>query len=161
MQSPDMWEVTFDWTVILWGMNIQLQSQPTSLLKCEHWIISWQAVPKVSILDFLHLIFQFKRLIKLLFHSFFSFGAAWPTPIHNGGYSNVIIEGLLTGNSIVDLQEVTLEPTDGALFNERDAIASDTGGQALNYTIKIDVEIVSTIASYIWNIDYSSAGTPM
>ena len=35
-----------------------------------------QAVPKVSILDFLHLIFQFKRLIKLLFHSFFSFGAA-------------------------------------------------------------------------------------
>lgn len=49
-----------------------------------------------------------------------------PTPIYNGGYSNIIIEGPLTGNPIVDLPEVTLESTDGALFNEQDTINIDT-----------------------------------
>jgi len=49
-------------------------------------------------------------------------------------------------------------------FNETDVItigivASDADGQELSYTIKIDGVTKSTSSSYVWETDYSSAGT--
>ncbi|NOR47416.1 MAG: hypothetical protein GQ533_05155, partial [Methanosarcinaceae archaeon] len=55
-------------------------------------------------------------------------------------------------------------PANNAVFDETDAItidvtASDVDGQALSYTIKIDGVTYSTSSSYVWNTDYSSAGS--
>lgn len=55
-------------------------------------------------------------------------------------------------------------PANNAVFDESDTInidvtASDVDGQALSYTIKIDGVISSTSSSYVWNTDYSSAGS--
>ena len=49
-------------------------------------------------------------------------------------------------------------------FNESDVItigivATDEDGNALSYTIKIDGVTKSTSSSYVWETDYSSAGT--
>ena len=55
-------------------------------------------------------------------------------------------------------------PANNAVFDETDTItidvtASDVDGQALSYTIKIDGVTSSTSSSYVWNTDYSSAGS--
>ena len=55
-------------------------------------------------------------------------------------------------------------PANNAVFDETDTItidvtASDVDGQALSYTIKIDGVTYSTSSSYVWNTDYSSAGS--
>lgn len=55
-------------------------------------------------------------------------------------------------------------PANNAVFDETDTITidvttSDVDGQALSYTIKIDGVICSTSSNYIWNTDYSSAGS--
>ncbi|MCD4703259.1 MAG: putative Ig domain-containing protein [Methanosarcinaceae archaeon] len=58
----------------------------------------------------------------------------------------------------------TLVPSDGSTYNEAESInieasASDEDGDALSYIIKIDGVTISTLSSYVWNTDYSSAGT--
>ena len=58
----------------------------------------------------------------------------------------------------------TFVPENSLTYNESDVItigiiATDADGQALSYTIKIDGVTKSTSSSYVWETDYSSAGT--
>ncbi len=58
----------------------------------------------------------------------------------------------------------TFVPENSLIYNESDVItvgiiATDADGQALSYTIKIDGVTKSTSSSYVWETDYSSAGT--
>ena len=58
----------------------------------------------------------------------------------------------------------TFVPANSLTYNESDVItigiiATDADGQALSYTIKIDGVTQSTSSSYVWETDYSSAGS--
>ena len=58
----------------------------------------------------------------------------------------------------------TFVPENSLTYNESDVItigiiATDADGQALSYTIKIDGVTQRTSSSYVWETDYSSAGS--
>jgi hypothetical protein len=84
----------------------------------------------------------------------------------------------VTDGYIIDSEDVTITvndanhapvittfvPANSLTYNESDVItigiiATDADGQALSYTINIDGVTQSTSSSYVWETDYSSAGT--
>ena len=71
----------------------------------------------------------------------------------------------ITVNEVNHAPVITaFEPANNAVFDENDTIiidvtASDVDSQALSYIIKIDGVTSSTSSSYVWNTDYSSAGS--
>jgi hypothetical protein len=84
-----------------------------------------------------------------------------------------VIDGYLTDSETVIITVndanhapiiTTFVPENSLTYNESDVItigiiATDADGQALSYTIKIDGVTKSTSSSYVWETDYSSAGT--
>ena len=96
----------------------------------------------------------------------------------DGEAGNYVVTFEVTDGYISDLEDVTITvndannapvittfvPENSLTYNESDVItigiiANDADGQALSYTIKIDGVTQSTSSSYVWETDYSSAGT--
>jgi hypothetical protein len=71
----------------------------------------------------------------------------------------------ITVKQLNNVPVITLfEPADGSVFEEGSTInvsieASDADGDSLSYVIRINGSQVSTGTSYVWPLDYSSAGT--
>ncbi|WP_406661237.1 right-handed parallel beta-helix repeat-containing protein [Methanolobus sp. ZRKC3] len=81
------------------------------------------------------------------------------------GYLSDTVSVMIAVNELNNVPVITLfEPSNGAEFEEGSTIgvsvaASDADGQSLSYTIKVNGNIVSNSADYIWSTDYFSAGT--
>ncbi|MDG6221197.1 MAG: Ig-like domain-containing protein, partial [Candidatus Thermoplasmatota archaeon] len=81
------------------------------------------------------------------------------------GYLTASMSVGITVNQLNNVPVITLfEPADGSVFEEGSTInvnieASDADGDSLSYVIKINGSQVSTGTSYVWPLDYSSAGT--